>query len=239
MNEYQLKMPSRRKLNLFTPGKMVSVILLTVTLGGQSLQAVASEPAVSPDPLVFEERKGWKPFWATIFMGNRIGLEYNEGRNFRKAEIVRGIPVIGFVVMLPKFCAEALSLNKMQHIANETGIDEPKRLRYEAAVNDLKREGDHQAANLLLANSPLNENNYPAREKKLSNRLKAGMLELFVGHRDALEWNEGRKIRKVEWASILIVPRIIPAIEAFKGKRMTDIAKAENLDENFGQEVAL
>lgn len=219
--------------------KITSLLMLTILMGGLSIQALGAQSQAAPDLLQFKERRGWKPFWATIFMGNRVGLEYNEGRNFRKSEIVRGIPILGFIVMLPKFCAEALSLNRMQHIANETGIDEPKRLRYEAAVDRLRAAGNHKTADLLLANSPLDESNYPYREKKLSNRLKSGMLELFLGHRDALEWNEGRKIRKVEWASILIIPRIIPAIEAFKGKRMSDIARANNLDENFGKEIQI
>lgn len=239
MDVFNLRSSNEIKLPFLSSSKMASLFLLTILMGGPNVQAMAAEEVALPDPLQFEERKGWKPFWATIFMGNRIGLEYNEGRNFRGVEIIRGIPIIGFIVMLPKFCAEALSLNGMQHIANETGIDEPKRLRYEESVARLRRDGNHETANLLLARSPLDENNYPYREKKLSNRLKSGMLELFVGHRDALEWNEGRKIRKVEWASILIVPRIFPAIEAYKGKRMSDVAVAEKLDEKFGQGVQL
>ena len=239
MDAYESTISNEVNLIFRSASKLASLIVLTILMSGHSMHAIAAEQLAVPDPLQFEERKGWKPFWATIFMGNRIGLEYNEGRNFRGVEIIRGIPIIGFVVMLPKFCAEALSLNGMQHIANETGIDEPKRLRYEEAIARLQREGNHETADLLLARSPLDENNYPYREKKLSNRLKSGMLELFVGHRDALEWNEGRKIRKVEWASILIVPRIFPAIEAFKGKRMSDIAVAEKLDEKFGQGVQL
>jgi hypothetical protein len=219
--------------------RIANLLILTILMGGLSIPAMGAQLQSTPDPLQFEERKGWKPFWATIFMGNRVGLEYNEGRNFRGIEIVKGIPVIGFLVTLPKFCAEALSLNRMQHIANETEIDEPKRLRYDASIDRLRAAGDHKTAKLLVDNSPLNEHNYPYREKKMSNRLKAGMLELFVGHRDALEWNEGRKIRKVEWASILIVPRIFPAVEAFKGKRMSDIARANNLDENFGKETQI
>ncbi len=219
--------------------RIISFLLITILLSVQSMPAVSADAINAQDPLQFQERKGWKPFWATIFMGNRVGLEYNEGRNFRKSEIIRGIPIIGFIVMLPKFCAEALSLNRMQHIANETGIEEPKRLRYEQTTQRLRQAGDDDAADLLVANSPLDEHHYPYREKKFSNRLKSGMLELFLGHRDALEWNEGRKIRGVEWASILIIPRIFPAIEAYKGKRMSEVARAKNLDPNFGKEVQL
>jgi len=141
--------------------------------------------------------------------------------------------------MLPKFCAEALSLNRMQHIANEGGIDEPKRRKYQDAIDALLQEGDSEAATLLMESSPLDENNYPTRRRTVGNRLKSGMLELFLGHRDALEWNEGRRIRRVEWSTILILPRIFPAIEAYKGKRMSDVALAENLDTNFGKSIEL
>ncbi|MCH7516418.1 MAG: ABC transporter substrate-binding protein [Bacteroidetes bacterium] len=122
---------------------------------------MSKETSVLPESVQFSERRGWKPFWATVFMGNRVGLEYNEGRDFRRSEIIRGIPIIGFIVTLPKFCKEALSLNRMQHVANESGIDEPKRRKYQDAVDALLQAGDAEAATLLAENSPLDENNYP------------------------------------------------------------------------------
>lgn len=219
--------------------KIVVLLLIVFTLSTQSTPALSSETSVLPEAVQFSERRGWKPFWATVFMGNRVGLEYNEGRDFRRSEIIRGIPFLGFIVMLPKFCKEALSLNRMQHIANETGIDDPKRRKYQDTIEALLEAGDTEQATLLTENSPLDENNYPKRRRTLRNRLKSGMVELFLGHREALEWNEGRRTRKVEWASILYLPRIFPAIEAYKGKRMSDIALAENLDNNFGKSIEL
>lgn len=55
-----------------------------------------------------------------------------------------------------------------------------------------------------------------------------------LGPRVALEANDGRKIRTMEWLGLIPVINIIPALylpyEAFAGKTMSEIVAAEGLD---------
>ncbi len=64
------------------------------------------------------------------------------------------------------------------------------------------------------------------------NGMKGGFTSCLICPRAGMELKE-RKIRTTEWMQLIpyvgLIPRAMIALEAYKGKTMTDIEKAENL----------
>jgi len=185
--------------------------------------------------------KGVAPFAFTLISGTRTGLQWNEGRNLRLSEVVRGIPIAGWITV-PYWCYEALTEQTMQRVANRTGIDETRKEKYHAIIKRLSQEGRNEEARRLEANSPFILANHPPNPaarippEKLDgfwNNTKLLATELLIGHRVALERNESRGIRKLEYFHPLILTRIWEAITAARGAKMEDIADRENLDEAY------
>ena len=185
--------------------------------------------------------RGLAPFLLTLFAGSRTGLEWNEGRNVRATELIRSLPYVGLVVV-PYWCYEALSEQTMQSVANESGIDENRQRKYEAIVKRLVQDGRTEEAEYLGSHSPFDPNNHPpdpaARMPEGSldgfwNNMKIGYVELLIGHREALERNESRGLRTLEYWHPLYVTRIWEAFQAASGDRMEDIAEDEHLDETW------
>ncbi|MDA1276659.1 MAG: hypothetical protein O2960_21785 [Verrucomicrobia bacterium] len=181
------------------------------------------------------------PFFITLFSGSRIGLEYNEGRTVRTTEYIRGIPYAGMVV-LPYFCYESLTKETMQGVANDKGIDKRRERKYRAVIRRLEHDGRGEEANFLKVHDPFDPVNHPPnplarmpREnlKGTKGVIKTLWVELAIGHRNSLERNESRGVRKLEYWHPLILTRIYEAFEAGAGRRMEDVAEKEGLDERW------
>ena len=57
------------------------------------------------------------------------------------------------------------------------------------------------------------------------------LLTCYLGPRVGAEYNEGRGIATIEWISLFFFPaRIVPALQARKGKTMTEWARENELD---------
>ncbi len=182
--------------------------------------------------------KGLAPFLLTIMSGSRVGVEWNEGRGVRLSELFRGIPIAGYLV-IPYFCFEAFSEKTMQNVANKNGIDKHRQQKYEAIIARLDRDGRIKEAESLRSHNPFDPANHPrnplAKMPKenldgFGNNMKIAFIDLFVGHRNALERNESRGLRKLEIGHPIFITRIWESFEAAFGRRMEDIADKENLD---------
>lgn len=185
--------------------------------------------------------KAVAPFFITLFSGSRVGMEYNEGRTVRATEYVRGIPYLGYVV-IPYFCYESLTKETMQQVANKSGIDKRRERKYTAIIQRLEQDGRPQEAAYLKAHSPFDPANHPPNPlakmprqnlKGFKGVVKTLWVELAIGHRNSLERNESRGVRKLEYWHPLILTRIYEAFEAGAGRRMEDIAEKEHLDERW------
>ncbi|MBI4657577.1 MAG: hypothetical protein HY735_01800 [Verrucomicrobia bacterium] len=203
-----------------------------------------------PQPVTVKEAARIKPPWygkaaapflLDFFSGSRVGLEYNEGRTVRTTEYIRGIPYLG-LVMLPYFCYECLAEETVQGVANKSGIDKRRQRKYEAIIQRLEQEGQTQEAVYLKAHSPFDPANHPPNSlarmpsknlKGTKGVIKTLWVEMAIGHRNGLERNESRGIRKLEYWHPLILTRIYEAFEAGAGRRMEDIAEKEHLDERW------
>jgi hypothetical protein len=203
-----------------------------------------------PDPVTVKEAarverpwygKAVAPFALTLISGSRIGLEYNEGRNVRATEIIRGIPYLGYTI-IPYWCWEALTKKQMQPVANKSGIDKRREQKYAAIIKRLERDGRCEEAEYLQTHSPFDPANHPPNPlaqipgtelQGTWNKTKVFYFEMAIGHRPTLERNESRGLRKLEYWHPLILTRIWEAFEAGAGKRMEDIAEAERLDERW------
>jgi hypothetical protein len=181
------------------------------------------------------------PFFITLFSGSRIGLEYNEGRTVRTTEYIRGIPYAGMVVM-PFYCYESLTKQTMQGVANKSGIDERRQRKYEAIIQRLGQDGRVDEADYLKVHSPFDPANHPPNPlakmppenlQHTKGVIKTLWVELAIGHRNSLERDESRGVRKLEYWHPLILTRIYEAFEAAAGRRMEDIAEKEHLDERW------
>lgn len=62
------------------------------------------------------------------------------------------------------------------------------------------------------------------------------LLEGFIGPRVGRQWNY-RNVRMMEWLGLIVspIPQIIMAFEAYEGKTMLEIEKAENLRKQQGE----
>lgn len=181
------------------------------------------------------------PFLLEILSGGRVGLEYNEGRTVRASEYIRGIPIVGWITV-PYWCFEALTNSRMQAVANKQGIDSRRQRKYDSVVKRLDQDGRTQEAQYLRDHSPFDPANHPSNPlaqmppehlRGFKNKMKIGWVELTIGHRIALERNESRGLRKIEYWHPLLVPRFWEAFEAAFGRRMEDIAEEEHLDERW------
>lgn len=181
------------------------------------------------------------PFFLTFLSGSRVGMEYNEGRTVRTTEYIRGIPYAGLVV-LPYFCYESLTKETMQGVANAKGIDKRRERKYEAIIQRLEQDGRTEEAAYLKGHSPFDPAHHPVnplaripREKLKGTKgvVKTLWVELAIGHRNSLERNESRGVRKLEYWHPLILTRIWESFEAGAGRRMEDIAEKERLDERW------
>lgn len=181
------------------------------------------------------------PFVITLFSGSRVGLEYNDGRIVRTSEYIRGIPYVGYIVM-PYFCYESLKKETMQGVANAKGIDKRRERKYEAIIQRLEQDGRTEEAVSLKAHSPFDLANHPPNPlakmppenlRHTKGVIKTLWVELAIGHRNSLERNESRGVRKMEYWHPLILTRIYEAFEAGAGRRMEDIAEKEHLDERY------
>lgn len=181
--------------------------------------------------------KAAAPFAITLIAGSRTGLEYNEGRDLRPAEYIKGIPFVGLIT-LPYFCWESLSKKSMQRVANQ-GMDKRRQRKYEAIIKRLEQEGRMNEADFLKVHSPFDPANHPpnpsARMPKQNLNgvwgiAKTLWVELAIGHRESLERNESRGVRKLEYWHPLLLTRIWEAFEAGAGRNMEDIAEKEHLD---------
>lgn len=146
------------------------------------------------------------PFAVTLLSGSRTGLEYNEGRDLRPAEYVKGIPWVGLVT-LPYFCWESLSKKTMQNVANQKKMDLRRQRKYDAIIKRLEQDGRVQEAAHLKARDPFDPAHHPPNplakmpKKNLNGfrgNVKTLWVELAIGHRDSLERNESRGVRKLE-----------------------------------------
>ena len=192
-----------------------------------------------PELYTRHRRGGPWPFLLTILVGNRVGLEWNDGRNVRKIEYVRGVPYVGWA-MVPLMCIETFSEKSMQEVANREGIDRKRQAKYEAHISQLEADGQHEEAAYLRRVDPFDPDNRPpdplARIPKeeldgFKGNFKAFWVEMIVGHRAAQERMEGRGLRKLEKIYFLIFPKLIEAFEAMFGRSMEEIARKEGLDE--------
>ncbi|MBI3083142.1 MAG: hypothetical protein HYY90_02085 [Candidatus Omnitrophica bacterium] len=192
-----------------------------------------------PEFYTVRRRGGPWPFLLTIFIGNRVGLEWNDGRNARGIEYVRGLPYVGWA-MVPIFCVETFSEKSMQQVANKTGIDRRRQAKYEAHIAQLETSGQHEEAAYFRRINPFDPENRPpdsmARIPKeeldgFKGNFKAFWVEMIVGHRAALERVEGRGLRKLEKIYFLVLPKLYEAFEAMFGRSMEEIARKEGLDE--------
>jgi hypothetical protein len=181
------------------------------------------------------------PFVITLFSGSRVGLEYNDGRIVRTSEYIRGIPYAGYIVM-PYFCYESLKKESMQDVANAKGIDQRRERKYEAIIQRLEQDGRTQEAIVLKTHNPFDPANHPPNPlakmppenlRHTKGVIKTLWVELAIGHRNSLERNESRGVRKLEYWHPLIVTRIYEAFEAGAGRRMEAIAEKEHLDERY------
>lgn len=192
-----------------------------------------------PEFYTIRRRGGPWPFLLTIVLGNRTGLEWNDGRGVRGIEYVRGIPYAGWA-MVPVFCFETFSEKSMQQVANKTGIDRNRQAKYDAHIAQLEANGQHEEAAYLRRINPFDLGNRPpdpmARIPKeeldgFKGNFKAFWVEMLVGHRAALERIEGRGLRKLEKIYFLVIPKLYEAFEAMFGRSMEEIARKEGLDE--------
>lgn len=200
------------------------------------------KPLKYPPPEFYASRRrrgGPWPFLLTIFIGNRVGLEWNDGRGVRGIEYVRGIPYVGWT-MVPFFCYETFAEKSMQQVANKTGIDRHRQAKYEAQIAQLEASGQHEEAAYFRRINPFDETNRPpdpmARIPKeqldgFKGNFKAAWVEMMIGHRAALERTEGRGLRKLEKVYFLILPKLYEAFEAMFGRSMEEIARKGGLDE--------
>lgn len=181
------------------------------------------------------------PFLLTLFSGSRVGLEYNEGRIVRATEYVRGVPYVGMVVV-PYFCYESLTKETMQGVADVKGIDRRRERKYRAIIERLELDGRTEESTYLQAHNPFDPANHPPNPlarmplenlKGTGGIIKTLWVELGIGHRNSLERNESRGVRKLEYWHPLILTRIYEAFEAGAGRRMEDIAEQEHLDERW------
>ncbi|MCI0745487.1 MAG: hypothetical protein L0Y58_08790 [Verrucomicrobia subdivision 3 bacterium] len=181
------------------------------------------------------------PFAITLISGSRTGLEYNEGRDLRPAEYVKGIPWVGWVT-LPYFCWESLSKKPMQRVANQKKMDSRRQRKYEAIIKRLEQDGRAHEANYLKAHNPFDPATHPPNplaripQKNLDGlwgNTKTLWVELAIGHRNSLERIESRGVRKLEYWHPLLLTRIWEAFEAGAGRRMEDVAEQERLDERW------
>lgn len=181
------------------------------------------------------------PFLLELLSGNRVGMEYNEGRTVRAPEYIRGIPYLGWA-MLPYFCYESLTKETMQQVANKSGIDKRRERKYGAIIQRLEQDGRPEEAAYLKNHSPFDTTNHPPNPlakmppenlRHTKGVIKILWVELAIGHRNSLERNESRGVRKLEYWNPLILPRIYEAFEAGAGRRMEDIADTEHLDERW------
>lgn len=199
-------------------------------------------PLKYPPPEFYASRR-WRggpwSFLLTIFIGNRVGLEWNDGRGVRGIEYVRGLPYVGWA-MVPIFCYETFAEKSMQQVANKTGIDRRRQAKYDAHLAQLEASGQYEEAAYFRRIDPFDEANRPpdpmARipQKELDGfkgNFKAFWVEMIVGHRAALERMEGRGLRKLEKVYFLILPKLYEAFEAMFGRSMEAIARKEGLDE--------
>lgn len=192
-----------------------------------------------PEFYTVRRRGGPWPFLLTIFIGNRVGLEWNDGRGVRGIEYVRGLPYVGWA-MVPIFCYETFAEKSMQQVANKTGIDRRRQAKYEAYIAQLEASGQHEEAAYFRRINPFDEANRPpdpmaripqAELDGFKGNFKAFWVEMIVGHRAALERTEGRGLRKLEKVYFLILPKLYEAFEAMFGRSMEEIARKEGLDE--------
>jgi hypothetical protein len=140
----------------------------------------------------------------TIFIGNRVGLEWNDGRGVRKIEYVRGLPYVGWA-MVPIFCFETFSEKSMQQVANRERIDRRRQVKYDAHIAQLEASDQHEEAAYFQRVNPFDPAKRPpdpmARVPKkeldgFKGNPKAFWVEMIVGHRAALERIEGRGLWK-------------------------------------------
>lgn len=192
-----------------------------------------------PEFYTVRRRGGPWPFLLTIFIGNRVGLEWNDGRGVRGIEYVRGLPYVGWAIV-PVFCFETFSEKSMQDVSNQTGIDRKRQAKYEAHITQLEASGQHEEAAYFRRVNPFDEANRPpdpmaripqAELDGFKGNFKAFWVEMIVGHRAALERVEGRGLRKLEKVYFLVIPKLYEAFEAMFGRSMEEIARKEGLDE--------
>jgi len=200
-------------------------------------------PLKYPPPEFYTLQRRWRggpwPFLLTLVVGNRVGLEWNDGRNLRRLEYVRALPYAGWTVV-PIFCIETFSEQSMQQVANREGIDRWRQAKYEAHIADLEASGQHDEAAYFRRINPFDPENRPpdpmARIPKeeldgFKGNFKAFWVEMLVGHRAAQERIEGRGLRTLEKVYFLLLPKVYEAFEALAGRSMEEIALKEGLDE--------
>lgn len=182
------------------------------------------------------EPGGMKPFLLGLFAGPRVALEWNDGRGVRTLELLRSLPYLGNLVGL-YLCTEALSGYRMTSVAAETEIDDWRREIYFRRIGKLEAEGHFAEAAHLRECSPFDTYNHPAHpgavkpdERRGFAKWKSGLSGLLIDNRVGLEREESRGIRTVEYWSILKLPLIFPAVEAYRGKTMSEVAREQRLD---------
>lgn len=187
-----------------------------------------------------KNRGGFEAFFTSLIFGPRIGLERNEGRKVYWFEYVRGIPYVGWATV-PYMCYEALSGFKMQEVANRTGLDDERRVAYDAAIKSLEEKDENSTAQALREQDPFKPENHPldpqARmpQQGLGGRMKSALAGILVDRRAGLERNESRGIMTHEWFHYLIIPTLGDAVKAYQGETMTEVARHNHLDKAWLQ----
>ncbi len=182
------------------------------------------------------EPGGITPALLAFLAGPRIALEWNDGRGVRTIELLRSVPYLGNLVGL-YLCVEALSGYRMTAVAGETGIDDWRRGLYFARIAALERDRRFAEAARLRECSPFDTYNHPPNpaaikpeERKGFAKWKSGIAGFLIDNRVGLEREESRAIRTIEYWTILKLPLLFPAIDAYRGRRMSDVAREEGLD---------
>lgn len=179
---------------------------------------------------------GLRPFLLGLLAGPRIALEWNDGRGVRTIEVLRSVPYLGNLVGL-FLCVEALSGYRMTTVAAETGIDDWRRRIYFQRIEAAETEGRFADAARLRECSPFDTFNHPPNpaavkpdERKGFAKWRSGMAGLLIDNRVGLEREESRGIRTIEYWTILRIPLIVPAVEAYRGKKMSEVVRDDGLD---------
>lgn len=146
---------------------------------------------------------GLGPCLATCCFGPRVGLEMNDGKSVRLMEWL--------TLLVDNFAVPGFYIGRTVN-------------SLESAFN----KGMNETTTAENLGGPQIKSNGP----KLGGGWTPFLASCCLGPRIGMELNDGRRIRNIEWLTLVVpvVPTLIIALEASKGKTMTEVAEEEGLD---------